>query len=307
MIITVIGAPDVGKSSLISRILIETDSIDKREIDKMQKEAIIMKKPNQWLPDLIDTDKNERERGITLHSHQEVFNYRGKNHTIINNPGHKSLTNIMIISSSKADLAIIVISSKEGEFNKSLEQAFEQSLICRIQGINKIIACINKAEYIDSNDKYETIVNTINQRLKKLRFEKIIFCPVSSKLGQNIKTHDYELSGDSLLNIIDSIKIQIRETKCIKPFENEVKAKLIFHNIPKIITKGFICSLHSQDKTYNVEFNAIKNNNLNFITPINSKGKLIDCTLNINTNDYLDTNCILRRENMTIAYGVLHQ
>ena len=66
MIITVIGGVDVGKSSLISRILIETGCISDREIRKIQKESNIIKKHNQWLANIIDTDIHERQSGATL-------------------------------------------------------------------------------------------------------------------------------------------------------------------------------------------------------------------------------------------------
>ena len=307
MIITVIGGVDVGKSSLISRILIETGCIDNREIDKIQKEAKIIKKPNQWLPNLIDTNHEEKERAITIEPSLETFMYKGKNYSIVNNPGHKSLTNTMIKASSKSDIAILVVSAHQKEFTKCLYQGFEHALICRIIGITTLIVCINKAELINSNtNKYETIVNTIKQQLKKLRFEKMIFCAVSAKLSQNIKKHDSELVDNSLLDIIDNLKIPKRDTKCIKPFENKIKAKLIFHNIQNIISPGFTCLLHSLDKTYNVEFNSIKNDDINFVTASNSKSKLINCSLNISTNDHLDINCILRKNDMTIAYGVLY-
>ena len=166
MIITVLGGPDVGKSSLISQILIETGCIDNREIDKIQKEAKIIKKPNQWLPNLIDTNYEEKERGITLEPNSETFLYKGKNYTIINNPGHKTLTNRLFSYSSKADIAILVISANQKEFTKCLDQGFEHSLICKILGVKTVVVCINKAEFIDSNDKYTTIVNTIKNRLK---------------------------------------------------------------------------------------------------------------------------------------------
>ena len=307
MIIKVIGGVDVGKSSLISRILIETDSINTREIQKSQKEAESLKKKNQWLPNLIDTHQEEKERGITLEPSSETFNYKTKKYTLINNPGHISLTNTMIKASSKSDTSILVVSANQKELTKCLDQGFEHALICRILGIRTLIVCINKAEYINSNDEYLKIINTIKHRLKNIKFEKIIFCPVSAKLSQNIKNHDSKFVDNSLLDIIDNIKIQKRDTNCIKPFENKVKVKLIFHKIPGVVSTGFKCLLHSFDKEYNVEFDTIKNDDLNFITAKNSKSKLIDCSLNISTNEFLDTNTMLRKDDLTLAYGIIYK
>lgn len=279
-----------------------------RDIKKIQKEAKILKKPNQWLANLIDIDSDEQKRGMTLAPSLVSFVYREKFHTLINNPGHKSLINTMINASSKADIAILVLSARQEEFTKGLDQGFEHTMLCRILGVTILIVSINKIECIEWNlNKYSMIVNTIKKRLKKLNFEKIIFCPVSSKLSQNIKTkYDNTLAENSLLDIIDSLKIPKRTTNCIKPFENKVKAHLIFHNIPKIISPGFKCLLHSFDKTYNIEFHSIKNKNLNFVTSNNSKGMVIDCCLNIKTNDHLNINTLIRDSYGSLAYGLLY-
>ena len=308
MIIAVIGCVDSGKSSLCGRILVETGGIDKRDIEKIQKEATILKRPTQWLANLIDIDSDEKSRGITLSPGSVSFVYREKIHHLIDNPGHKSLLNTMINASSKADISILVISARQEELTKGLDQSLEHTMLCRVLGITILIVCISKIECIDWNvNKYNTIVKNINKRIKKFNFEKIIFCPLSAKLSQNIKQkHNNTLAEYSLLDIIDSIKISPRTTNWIKPFDNKVKAQLIFDNISKLISPGFKCKIHSLDKVYDTEFYTIKNKNLNFVTPNNPKGRVIDCCLNIKTNDYLNINIILRDSNSTLAYGILH-
>ena len=304
MIITVIGGVDTGKSSLISRILIETGSINDREIDKIQKES----KTKQWLANLVDTNPNEKEQGITLESSIEKFTYKSRSFHLINNPGHSSLLNEMIKNSSISDIGILVVSAKTNELSKSIINGFEHCLILRVNGINNLIICINKSEFINSNsNSFEKIVNEINRSIKKLKFEKVIFCPVSAKLNINIIKNDSNLVKYSLLDVIVNAKTPKRETKYIKTIENKLKAKLIFHKIPKVITKGFTCRIHSLDKTHTVEFDSIQNDDLTFITASNSKSKAITCTLKIHTNDHLDQNCLLRKCNQTIAYGVLYQ
>ena len=282
MIISVIGGVDVGKSSIIARILINTGSVNNREVLRVQKESAIMKKPNQWLPNLIDTNYKEQERGITIQATSESFTYKEQAYTLINNSGHESLINEMIKYSSKSDIGILVVSAKPSELNKSIKNGFEHALIIRLNGIKNLIICINKSEFINSTtNSFEMIVNTIKKSLKKLQFEKLTFCPASAKLNINISKNDSHLVNYSLLDIIENLKIPKRETRCIKPIENLVKAKLFFHNIPKIISPGFKCVLNSFDKTYNIELNSIKNDDLNYVTTSNSKNKFINCNLNI--------------------------
>ena len=307
MIISVIGGPDVGKSSLISRILINTGYIDEREVYKAQKESSIMKKPNQWLQNLVDTNSNEKESGITIQSSIESFTYEGREFSLVNNPGHTSLINEMIRYSSISDIGMVIISAKPNETLDSIRQGFEHALIIRVNGIKHLIICINKSEFINSTtNSYQTIVNEIKEFYKKLKFEKMIFCPVSAKLDLNVTKNDSNLVDYSLLDIIKNIKIPKRITQHIKPINGVANAKLIFHKIPKLISKGFSCVLYSLDKSYTVEFDDIKNDNFNFITIFNSKNKIISCILKINTNNHLDQNCLLRYSNMTIAYGVLY-
>ena len=90
MIITVVGCPDSGKSTLISRILINTGAIKSNDINKAMNDS------KNWLANLVDTDKTEQERGMTLNSTIEKFTIQGKSFQIINNPGHVILSNQII-------------------------------------------------------------------------------------------------------------------------------------------------------------------------------------------------------------------
>ena len=308
MIITVIGSVDTGKTSLISRILIETGSVNNREVNKAIKDSEIMKKPNQWLPILIDTNHEEKAQNIIIESSIESFIYKDRKYQIINNPGHTSFINEMIKHSSISDIGILVISAKTNELSKSIINGFEHALILRVNGIKTLIICINKCEYIHSiTNSFGNIINEINKTIKKLKFDKIIHIPVSAKLNLNIIKNDSNLVKYSLLDIIGSINSSKRDTTFLKPFENTVKARLIFHKIQSIISVGYTCLLHSLDKTYDVEFISIKNDDINFVTSTNSINKVINCILKITTNDHIDINCILRHNDMTIAYGILYK
>ena len=301
MIITVIGGVDVGKSSLISRILINTGSIKSNEINK----AINHSK--QWLSNLVDTDEQEQNKGITIHSTIENFIIDGKEYNIVNNPGHKNLTNEMIQNSSIADVCLLVLSAKPNETQKSITEGYEHSLITRVNGINQMIVCINKSEFINSTDNtYQNIVNRAKKAYKEHKYKKIIFIPISAKLNINISKNDSNHFNQCLFDIFKNIEIHKRRSTIIKPFDNTVNCKLFFHKIPRLITIGFKCILHSLDKVYNVEFIKIENDENNFITKNNSKNKFISCSLKINTTNHLDYGILLRCENETLAYGILY-
>ena len=146
----------------------------------------------------------------------------------------------------------------------------------------------------------------MKKSLKEQRYEKMVFIPISAKLNINISKNDSNLVNYCLFDIFKNIKIYKRKASTIKPIDNIVNVKLFFHKIPKIITIGYKCILHSLDKVYHVEFISIKNDEKCYITKLNSKNKFISCDLNINTNSHLCDSILLRDQNDTLAYGIIY-
>ena len=301
MIITCIGDVNTGKSSLIARILINSGLINNREIDK---EIINNKK--QWLPNIVDTDSIEQSRNMTLFSTQEKFSIDDKKYILINNPGHTNLLREIIINSSKADIAMLLISAKINETNKNITQGYNYSLVTRVNGIRHLIICITKSEFINNDNTYDNIVNKVTNAYKNQRYEKITFIPLSSKLDINISKPNSLIVNYCLFDIFKNLKNNIKENKTIKPINNILNIKVYFHDFPNILTIGYKCILYSLNKSYNVVFIDIKNDNKSFITKQNSKNKLISCILKINTNEKINNNIILVSDSNIIAYGILY-
>ena len=167
MIISLLAHPNVGKSTLIGQILVQTKCLSSHEISKIQNESSILKNKSNWLANIVDTDKNERDSSTTLQSSIESFNYNNKTYRIINNPGHYLLISEIIKYTSKADISIILISANKNEFDKSLSTGYEYAILARVLNNDSLIICINKAENLNYND-YHFMVKQIK---KKLKFE----------------------------------------------------------------------------------------------------------------------------------------
>ena len=176
MIISCIGDVNVGKSCLISQILINCGLIKKRDINK---EYSLNNK--NWLANIVDSDKNEQSRGMTLFSSYENFMINNNEYIIINNPGHNYLLKDIIISTSIADIAILLISANPSETDKNIINGSNYSIISRVNGIDQIIVCISKCEYINNNNSYNNIIDNINKSLKNQHFNKIYYIPCSAK------------------------------------------------------------------------------------------------------------------------------
>ena len=117
MNIVIFGHVNSGKSTLCGNLLIKSNAVDQRAVDKLKKQADELNRSN-WLTYISDTDQNERVNGRTLALNIVQFEYRNKTYKIIDTPGHKTLIREMIHGCSMADISILILSIREGELTK---------------------------------------------------------------------------------------------------------------------------------------------------------------------------------------------
>lgn len=303
-----LGEVDSGKSTLIGRLLVDSNTIHERLIEKIKKQANEIKKSSNWLAHISDTDLIEQIKGKTYSINIAEFINQGKIHKLIDCPGHKLLINEMIMSASMANVAILVISIRKGEYKSGLLQTFEHTLITRGMGIGSIIIAINKMDTIGwDHDDYKQVITDLDNRIKKFRFKKVLYVPISAYRGDNIfKRYNNALAKYSLIEALNSINITHTTTKLIKPIFYRVSGRFLFNDIENLITKGYVCKLHTHNKLFDTEIVEIKNDKLPFVTQKNHKSKPIFITLKIDTNDEIYSNVILRDGNKTIAVGMLN-
>lgn len=304
-----LGNVDSGKSTLAGRLLIDTNTIDANEVNKVRKEAEKNGKGSFWIAYILDTDDNERERGITLGYTSFPFNYNDKEYVIYDVPGHKDLVHEMVSGSSFCSLGIVVLSARKGEYESSLKgQTLEHVLIARGMGISSLIVCINKMDVINWDmNIFEHIKKDFTEQIKKFRFKNVEFCPISAYSGHNI-AYRYRDNEQSLLETIENIKIEESKDKYFDlTMANVIKTKFIFHNIDNLITSGYNGIVHSKDKHYPIVFKNIQNDKLNFVTNkniIDNKGltKLIDVDIEfIEKPIKIHSNLVVRTKDKTIG------
>lgn len=308
MKIVLLGHVDHGKSTLGGNLIFNSNTINKRDIDKIKKQADQLKMSRRWLAHILDEDDNERLKGKTYSFNIVQFEYQGNIFEIIDVPGHKELVNEMIYGTSRADLAVLVISIRKGEYEAGLlGQSLEHIMIARGMGLKSLVIALNKMDTINWDfDEYNRVVTDLTRKIKRFRFKHIIFVPISAFRGDNvIKRYNNTLVKYSLIEAINTIIIIPRKTKLIKPNDNKINGRFLFYHIENLITTGYVCKLHTNIKLYDVEFVKIHNSKLPFVTQNNSKGKLINVVLKLNTKDAINTNVILRDGNKTIAIGIL--
>lgn len=290
-----LGNVDNGKSTLAGRIIIETQNIDPNEVEKAKRESEKNGKASFWLAYLLDIDESERARGITLGYTFYDIKYKNKDYKIIDVPGHHNLVQEMISGASYADIAVLVLSARTGEYESALKgQALQHTLIARGIGIQHLIVAINKIDTINNIDeKINEIKKDFSERIKKFKFKSVEFIPISAYNGKNI---------DGLLDYLSSIKIEEKKDKTFLINDKSIiKTKMMFDLIPNLISPGFKCIAHSKDIYFNVELVSITNDKKSWITK-NDLGKLIDVELKIlDPIDNITSNLIIRLSDVTIG------
>src|SRR5438034_9697540 len=156
MNLVVVGHVDNGKSTTVGHFLVDLGTIDQRTIDAYAKESEATGKGDTfkyaWV---LDSIKDERDRGITIDLAFQKFETPKYFYTLIDAPGHRDFIKNMITGASEADASVLIVSAKKGEQDVALGpggQAREHALLLRTLEINQLVVCINKMD--DQTVKY---------------------------------------------------------------------------------------------------------------------------------------------------------
>lgn len=223
--IVFIGHVDAGKSTTSGQILLSTGQIDERLIEKYSKEAEDKKHSSWYLAYLMDSLEEERAKGKTVEVGRATFSTKVRRYTILDAPGHNNYIPNMILGVAQADIGILLISARKGEFEAGFEkngQTREHAWLAKALGVRNLIVAINKMDDPTVNwDKirYDSIVNSINTFLLTIGYKNTIFLPISGLNGINIfnKSNDKWYNGNSLLTILDNLpQLKNNQTKPLR-------------------------------------------------------------------------------------------
>jgi elongation factor 1-alpha len=215
--LVVIGHVDAGKSTTTGHLIYKCGGIDKRTIEKFEKEAEEMGKKSFKYAWVLDKLKAERERGITIDIALWKFESPKFYFTIIDAPGHRDFIKNMITGTSQADAAVLVVASGTGEFEAGIGkdgQTREHALLAFTLGVRQMMVAINKIDMVPVGDRerrYKEIMVEVKGRLKKIGYnpDRVPFVPVSGFEGWNMIENDGTLpwyKGASLLDTLDTVK-----------------------------------------------------------------------------------------------------
>ncbi|HVA83122.1 MAG TPA: translation elongation factor EF-1 subunit alpha [Candidatus Aquilonibacter sp.] len=214
MNVVFIGHVDHGKSTTVGRLLYETKSVSEQDLKKLKEEAAKFNKPTFEFAFVMDSLKEERERGITIDVNHKEFKTNNFYFTVIDAPGHKDFVKNMITGASQADAAVLVLSAKDGVQAQTREHAF----LAKVLGIQQLIVGINKIDAIEYDRvKYEDMKSQISTLLKTIGFDvaKIMFVPYSALQGDNVAVKSPKMewyTGPTLMEALDKLTLPVKPT-----------------------------------------------------------------------------------------------
>ncbi|KAF5193431.1 Elongation factor 1-alpha [Thalictrum thalictroides] len=222
-----IGHVDAGKSTTGGQILFLSGQVDDRTIQKYEKEAKDKSRESWYMAYIMDTNEEERAKGKTVEVGRAHFETESTRFTILDAPGHKNYVPNMISGASQADVGVLVISARKGEFETGFEkggQTREHVQLAKTLGVTKLLVVVNKMDDPTvkwSKERYDEIESKMIPFLRSSGYnlkKDVQFLPLSGLVGHNMKTRVEKSmcpwwNGPCLFEALDSVEVPLRDPK----------------------------------------------------------------------------------------------
>ena len=182
MNIVIVGHVDHGKSTIIGRLLADTNSLPEGKLEQVKANCERNSKPFEYAF-LLDALKDEQAQGITIDAARVFFGTENRDYIIIDAPGHIEFLKNMVTGASRAESAFLVIDAHEGIQENSRRHGYMLSML----GISQVCVLINKMDLVDnSRQVFKKILKKYTKFLKDIGIDDVVYIPVSGREGCNI-------------------------------------------------------------------------------------------------------------------------
>jgi len=203
--VVIVGHVDHGKSTLIGRLLYDTDSIAPDKLETVRQACEEFGVPFEFAF-ITDQIREEREQGITIDTTQIYFHTDARNYVIIDAPGHREFTKNMITGASQAEGAILVIDGVEGV----REQTRRHAYLLKFLGLRENIVLVNKMDLAEYKEEtFRAVQAEITAFLAELGVTQFTLIPISAAQGDNIASRSENMpwyAGPTALEALDALK-----------------------------------------------------------------------------------------------------
>src|SRR5206468_9719724 len=201
--IVFVGHVDHGKSTLIGRILHDTDSLPEGKIDMVKKTCAAEGMEFEFAF-VLDALLEEQKQNVTIDTTQIPFRTPLRRYVIIDAPGHREFLKNMITGASSADAAVLVIGADEGVREQSRRHAYLLGLL----GIKQVIVVVNKMDLINYSEKrFREIEQEYRKFLQELGLDARTFIPASAKEGENVARASMKMKWYCAADVLEALDL----------------------------------------------------------------------------------------------------
>lgn len=209
--VVIVGHVDHGKSTLIGRLLNDTQSLPDGKVAAVKAMCDRRGMPFEWAF-VMDSFQAERDQGITIDSTQIRFSTKQRKYLIIDAPGHREFIKNMITGAASADAAVLVIDAAEGVQRETRRHAY----LLHLLGIRQVCVVVNKMDAVDfSRRRFDEVSEDIVAYLDSIGVEPSFVLPVCARDGDNIETAGARCQwyqGPTLTGALDSFAPSVSST-----------------------------------------------------------------------------------------------
>jgi len=238
------GSVDDGKSTLIGRLLVQTDSVPHDTVGaarNVRRAGSTIAAGEIDFSLLTDGLEAEREQGITIDvAYRSMSLLDGRRLIISDAPGHEQYTRNMAVAASRADIAIVLIDATKGVRTQTLRHL----MICNLMGVSRVIVAINKLDAVDySQEIFTTIKDDLLSQMSRFDLPDIHFIPMSALAGDNVVTQSTVMpwyTGQTLLECIQSWQPKKSEDITMRARVQSIVRAEDFRGISTTIYRGSV-------------------------------------------------------------------
>lgn len=203
--IVIVGHVDHGKSTLIGRLLNDTDSLPSGKVAEIEKVCERRGVPFEW-SFVLDAFQAERDQAVTIDTSQIWFRTLRRDNVIIDAPGHREFLKNMISGAAEADAAILVVDAGEG----MREQTRRHAYLLHLLGLRQVVVVINKMDAAGyALARFEELSAEVRRYLGGIGVEPVAMIPIAARHGENIASKSDKMpwyKGQCLLEFLDELR-----------------------------------------------------------------------------------------------------
>jgi len=204
----IVGHVDHGKSTLIGRLLYDTQSLPVEKVEEMERISREMGREVEFAF-VMDHLQEERDQGITIDTAQTFFHTELRDYVIIDAPGHKEFIKNMITGASQAQAALLIIDAEEGV----QEQTRRHAYLLRMLGLEQVAVLINKMDRVGfTRSRFDEVEADVRRFLQAIGIEPMFVLPVSAKEGDNVANPSQRMDwyrGPTALDVLENFEVPV--------------------------------------------------------------------------------------------------